>query len=122
MLTWQLFRKPRAATTMDKVQMNALLAELKAGAALAAGRQGQPQAKAPGGVDFSAMLKGAVSEVNASQARSEALAREFQLGNPKVSLEETMVAMQKSSLSFEFLAQVRNKVLTAYREIMNMQV
>ena len=102
--------------------MNALLAELKAGAALAAGRPGQPQARAPGSVDFSAMIKGAVNEVNASQSKSEGLAREFQLGNPKVSLEETIVALQKSSLSFEFLAQVRNKFVAAYREIMNMQV
>lgn len=102
--------------------MNALLAELKAGAALAAGRQGTPQAAAQGSVDFSSMLKGALNEVNASQGKAETLAREFQLGNPKVSLEESMVALQKSSLSLQFLVQVRNKVITAYHDIMNLQV
>ncbi len=102
--------------------MNALLAELKAGAALASGRKAAPPPAAQGSVDFSSMLKGALNEVNATQGKAETLAREFQLGNPKVSLEEAMVALQKSSLSFQFLVQVRNKVITAYHDIMNMQV
>lgn len=109
---------------MDKLQMNALLTELKAGAALAsgsrasikAGKAGQPPA------DFTALLRGALDQVNGSQEKSQALAREFQLGNPKVSLEDTMIALQKSSLSFQFLVQVRNKVVTAYHDIMNMPV
>lgn len=108
---------------MDKLQMNALLTELKAGATLAAGskaltkvKAGQPPA------DFTALLRGALDQVNGSQEKSQALAREFQLGNPKVSLEDTMIALQKSSLSFQFLVQVRNKVVTAYHDIMNMPV
>ena len=102
--------------------MNALLAELKAGAALATGRKDAPRTAAQGSVDFPSMLKGALNEVNASQGKAETLAREFQLGNPRVSLEEAMVALQKASLSLQFLVQVRNKVITAYHDIMNMQV
>ena len=107
--------------TMDKMQMNALLNELKAGAALASGSRGAAKA-GPQPVDFSALLRGTLDQVNGSQEKSQALAREFQLGNPKVSLEDTMVALQKSSLSFQFLVQVRNKVVTAYHDIMNMPV
>lgn len=99
--------------------MNALLAEIKAGAALASGSMGPVKAgQRP--AEFSAMLKGALEQVNDSQEKTQALAREFQLGNPNVSLEETMIALQKSSLSFQFLVQVRNKLVTAYHDIMNM--
>jgi len=106
---------------MENLRMNALLTELKAGAALAAGKNGTTQ-KAQSGFDFSAALRGAIGDVNGAQAKSETLAREFQSGNPKVSLEETMVSLQKASLSFQFLVQVRNKVVSAYHDIMNMQV
>jgi flagellar hook-basal body complex protein FliE len=106
---------------MDKIQMNALLTELKAGAALVSGSKGSAKAgQRP--VDFSALLRGTLDQVSDSQQKSQALAREFQLGNPKVSLEDTMVALQKSSLSFQFLVQVRNKVVAAYNDIMNTPV
>lgn len=106
---------------MDKLQMNALLTELKAGAALASGANA-PVKTGQRSLDFSALLRGALDQVNGSQEKSQALAREFQLGNPNVRLEDTMVALQKSSLSFQFLVQVRNKVVTAYHDIMNMPV
>ncbi len=106
---------------MDKVSMNALLAEMKAGSALAAGRKGASQA-AQRPADFAALLKGALGEVNDSQMKAQALAQQFQIGNPAVSLEETMVSLQKSSLSLQFLVQVRNRMVSAYHDIMNMQV
>jgi flagellar hook-basal body complex protein FliE len=50
------------------------------------------------------------------------MARDFQAENPNVSLEETMISMQQSQLSFQAVVQVRNKLVTAYNEMMNMQV
>jgi flagellar hook-basal body complex protein FliE len=50
------------------------------------------------------------------------LQREVQLDNPNVSLEETMVAMQKAQIGFQATLQVRNKLVQAYSDIMNMQV
>jgi flagellar hook-basal body complex protein FliE len=44
------------------------------------------------------------------------------LDNPTVSLEETMVAMQKAQIGFQATLQVRNRLASAYSEIMNMQV
>lgn len=114
--------------------MNALLAEMKAGAAMAsggaratraAGLAGSQAAEAKAGqksVDFSQILRGALNEVNNTQVKADSLGKEFQLGNPNVTLEETMVAMQKSSLSLQFLVQVRNKFVSAYHDIMNMPV
>ena len=85
------------------------------GAAPAAPTQG---AKA----DFSAAFAHALEGVNTRQKLSATMTREFQLENPKVSLEETMVATQKASISFQALIQVRNKLVSAYQDIMNMPV
>lgn len=72
--------------------------------------------------DFGAAFTRALDGVNAMQKQSEVMTREFQLDNPKVSLEETMVATQKASISFQALIQVRNKLVSAYQDIMNMPV
>ena len=74
------------------------------------------------GADFLQALKGALSAVNASQHGAAELAKQFQLNRDDVSLEETMVALQKANISFQALVQVRNKLISAYHEIMNMQV
>ena len=56
------------------------------------------------------------------QLQSSALQREVALDNPTVSVEQTMVAMQKAQISFQAAVQVRNKLVQAYSDIMNMQV
>jgi flagellar hook-basal body complex protein FliE len=81
----------------------------------------QPAA-ASGAPGFGDALKRALDGVNASQAKAETMTREFQAENPAVSLEETMVAVTKANIAFQALLQVRNKVVSAYQEIMNMQV
>jgi flagellar hook-basal body complex protein FliE len=79
-------------------------------------------AAAPAQEGFSSALKAALDGVNSAQKTAEGLAREFQLDNPAVSLEETMVSMQKANISFQAMVQVRNKVVAAYQDIMNMPV
>jgi flagellar hook-basal body complex protein FliE len=64
----------------------------------------------------------ALKGVSASQQEAERLQREVQLDNPTVSLEETMVAMQKAQIGFQATLQVRNRLVQAYSDIMNMQV
>jgi flagellar hook-basal body complex protein FliE len=75
-----------------------------------------------GGVSFGKSLEDAMANVSKMQNDSQTMAREFQAENPNVSLEETMISMQQSSLSFQAAVQVRNKLVTAYNEMMNMQV
>ena len=86
--------------------------------------QGQPIAKpkaaeVPG---FQQALTQALGSVSRSQEEATRLQREVQLDNPTVSLEETMVAMQKSQIGFQATLQVRNRLVQAYSDIMNMQV
>jgi flagellar hook-basal body complex protein FliE len=71
---------------------------------------------------FAGALKGALNSVSASQNEATRLQREVQLENPKVSLEETMVAIQKAQIGFQATLHVRNRMVQAYTDIMNMQV
>jgi flagellar hook-basal body complex protein FliE len=71
---------------------------------------------------FTGALKGALKSVSAAQNESSALQREVQLENPSVSLEETMVAIQKAQIGFQATLHVRNRMVQAYTDIMNMQV
>jgi len=56
------------------------------------------------------------------QKTAEADQLAFQSGSPDANLQDVMVSLQKASLSFQTMVQVRNKLVTAYQEIMNMQV
>ncbi len=86
---------------------------------------GAGAAAAAGGAEptnFSNVLSGALKQVSSAQLQAQALQREFTMENPNVSLEQTMVAMQKGSLSFQAAVTVRNRLVQAYSDIMNMQV
>lgn len=71
---------------------------------------------------FQNSFAGALNSISKSQATAAAMQREVQFDNPTVSLEETMIAMQKAQLGFQSAVQVRNKLVQAYTDIMNMQV
>ncbi len=71
---------------------------------------------------FSGALKSALTAVSASQNEATRLQQEVQLENPQVSLEETMVAIQKAQIGFQATLHVRNRMVQAYTDIMNMQV
>jgi flagellar hook-basal body complex protein FliE len=108
---------------MDTSAIDNLLAQLRvarppAGAAAAAARAGAPGQN----LDFAAMLKNSVAAVNASQVDAVRRARDFELGVPEANLNDAMIAMQKANLSFQQMVQVRNRLVSAYHDIMNMQV
>jgi flagellar hook-basal body complex protein FliE len=71
---------------------------------------------------FSGALNTALKSVSAAQNDSNRLQQEVQMGNPKVSLEETMVSIQKAQIGFQAALHVRNRMVQAYTDIMNMQV
>jgi flagellar hook-basal body complex protein FliE len=92
-------------------------------AAQAQAVQGQVGAAgAAGQGDFVASLASALRGVSESQNTATELQRQFQLENPNVSLEETMIAMSKSQINFQAAVQVRNKLVQAYEQIMQMPV
>jgi len=79
-------------------------------------------ARAVEGPGFQQALTKALRSVSDSQLKSDEMQRQVSLGNPTVSLEETMVAMQKSQIGFQATLQVRNRLVQAYSDIMNMSV
>jgi flagellar hook-basal body complex protein FliE len=71
---------------------------------------------------FSTMFSQAINKVAETQQTAGNLSRAFEQGEPGVSLTQVMVATQKASVSFQAMTQVRNKLVEAYQEVMNMQV
>ena len=72
--------------------------------------------------DFSNMLKQAVDGVNGMQLESKNAQQRFEMGDNLLSLAEVMLTKEKAVIAFEATVQVRNKVLEAYKQIMNMPV
>ena len=73
-------------------------------------------------VSFSDSLKAMLDKVNGQQLKADDLAQKFALGDDSVNLSDVMIERQKASLSLQATVQVRNKLVSAYHEIMNMQV
>lgn len=87
------------------------------------GHAGVRQVAGPGAEGgFSSAMKSALQSVSAAQNQATGLQREVQMENPAVSLEETMVAIQKAQIGFQAALHVRNRMVQAYTDIMNMQV
>lgn len=81
--------------------------------------------KAPGSEQgdgsFAAALKRSLTEVNQLQQKAEAAISALATGD-KVSMHDTMIAMEQADVSFRLMMQVRNKIVEAYQEILRMQV
>jgi flagellar hook-basal body complex protein FliE len=108
---------------MDTSAIDNLLAQLRVARAPSGGAAGAARSGAPGqSLDFAAMLKNSVASVNASQVDAVRRARDFELGVPEANLNDAMIAMQKANLSFQQMVQVRNRLVSAYHDVMNMQV
>ena len=71
---------------------------------------------------FSTAFKNALTAVSAAQNNATQLQNKVQMGEPGASLEETMIAMQKAQIGFQAALNVRNRMVQAYSDIMNMQV
>ena len=71
---------------------------------------------------FGSLLESSINKVNSMQNEANALKTSYELGEKDVDLPTVMISMQKASLGFEAVTQVRNKFLNAYQEIMNMPV
>jgi flagellar hook-basal body complex protein FliE len=118
---------------MSNMQIDAVLAQIRAMQAQVRGAGGPPSelAQAAAGVGgaaqapaspFANVLKQGLDQVNQAQARAADLATQFERGVPGVELPQVMLEMQKASVSFRAIAEVRNRFVNAYQEIMNMPI
>ena len=111
---------------IDITQISAMAAQMKTeiarmqSIALPAGvKPGEPRQS---GVDFAQALKAQLEQVSALDLGAKKLGERFALGDDSVNLSDVMLATQKSSIALQATIQVRNKLVTAYHDIMNMQV
>ncbi|HIE54270.1 MAG TPA: flagellar hook-basal body complex protein FliE [Chromatiaceae bacterium] len=74
------------------------------------------------GPGFEKILKESIQTVNELQQGASKVATAFEKGDPNVDLSQVMVELQKASVSFSAMVEVRNKLLSAYKDVMNMQV
>ncbi|WP_437884237.1 flagellar hook-basal body complex protein FliE [Pseudomonas sp. LRF_L74] len=106
------------------VEFNRLMLEMRSMQMDAMARQ-KPQVSAMpevGAPSFADMLGQAVGKVNEVQQASNQLATAFEMGQKGVDITDVMIASQKASVSFAAATQVRNKLVQAYQDIMQMSV
>jgi flagellar hook-basal body complex protein FliE len=101
---------------MSEMNINQVLAQMRSMSVEAAAKPQETTQES----DFAALLKQSIDGVNQSQQMSNQMARSFEGGNSEVSLAEVMIASQKASVSFQAMVQVRNKLVDAYKDVMNM--
>jgi flagellar hook-basal body complex protein FliE len=105
------------------LEIDSVLAQIRSLSSQA--RVGTSQAIAPqksGPSEFANLLSKGIDSVNQTEQSAGKLSDAFQRGDPGVELPQVMLEMQKASVSFRALTEVRNRVVSAYQEIMNMQV
>ena len=117
---------------MSSMQIDAVLSQIRSMQSQVRGVGGQPadlaqSAGIGGGVKsvsspFANVLKQGLDQVSATQAKADSLATQFERGVEGVELPQVMLEMQKASVSFRAVSEVRNKLVNAYQEIMNMPI
>ncbi|GKS68044.1 flagellar hook-basal body complex protein FliE [Nitrosomonas sp. PY1] len=107
---------------MDKSAIDSILQQLQSTSALASGTKKDGNVDSVGKVDFSEKLESAINQINNAQKKADTLSEQFISDQPNIDLHEVMISLQKANVSFQSMVQVRNKLVTAYQEVMNMQV
>jgi len=109
---------------MSSMNVQQLLAQMRVMEAQAATKPTafngieNPQPK----TDFSNVLSNSIDAVNEASQASSKMADAFEKGDPNVSVAQLMITMEKASVSFQAMTQVRNRLLSAYQDVMNMPV
>lgn len=112
---------------IDTSRIEAMVAQLRAAAAQAtppdSGVAGTGEtARAAGTVDFTTVLKSSLDQLNTMQMQSKELGERFARGDTSVSLSDAMLSMQKAGIAMQQTIQVRNRLVQAYQDIMNMGI
>ena len=108
---------------MSQLQIDQVLAQIRALSSQVQPETPAASAPAADGIStFANLLRSSIDQVNQTEQRANDLATAFQRGTAGVDLPQVMIEMQKASVSFRALAEVRNRLVSAYQDIMNMQM
>jgi flagellar hook-basal body complex protein FliE len=107
---------------MSTIDVNNLLAQMRQLSAQVRPAETALKTAAAPQADFGALFKASIAGVGDSQQQAGQMAAAFERGDPGADLGRTMVAIQKADLSLRAMTEVRNKLVDAYKDIMNMPV
>lgn len=107
---------------MDTTGIEQMLSVLRTTATQASGKAAEGGTNAAGGPDFSQVLQSSIDKVNQTQQQANQMAEKLAAGDTSQNLHEVMIALQTASISFQEMVQVRNKLVNAYQDVMNIQV
>jgi flagellar hook-basal body complex protein FliE len=111
---------------MSSMQITQVLAEMRALQARASGISEAPSFAASAASaqpsEFANLLKGSIDNVASMQNHAIALSDAYEAGDKSVDLTNVMLEVQKASLAFRAMTEVRNKLVDAYTQVMNMSV
>ena len=106
---------------MSDVNISQVISQLRSMSAAAQGGA-EAQATSGAGVDFSALLRSAVDKVNENQQHAAGMVEAYERGDTQADLTEVMIDLQKARVSFQAMVEVRNKLVSAYQDVMNMSI
>jgi len=105
-------------SSIEATRLLMQMRQLSLDAARAAAPAGESRSVHP--TDFTQAIKGAVTEVNRMQNGARELAAAFETGAPGVDITRVMLEVQKAGIAFRAMTEVRNKLVAAYQDVMNM--
>lgn len=107
---------------MSATLMRGVLDQIQTQAQQVSGQQRVNAGKQENAPSFSDALFNSISEINKTQLDAKNMTQQWMSGSSEIGLNDVMLSMQKSSISFSFGMQARNKMISAYQEIMNTPV
>lgn len=107
---------------MDRISVESVLGQIRAMQDMVSGHAAKAAPAAAGAADFAQVLRASLEHASSSEREAGRLSEAFEKGEPGTSLQDTVIAMQKASIEFQTIVQVRNRVVAAYQDMMNMQV
>ncbi|MGH8227407.1 MAG: flagellar hook-basal body complex protein FliE [Steroidobacteraceae bacterium] len=107
---------------MSQLQIDQVLAQIRALSSQIEPRAAPSAPASSGPSEFAQLLRSSIDKVNSGEQHASALASAFERGAPGVNLPQVMIEMEKASVSFRALTEVRNRLISAYQDIMNMQM
>jgi flagellar hook-basal body complex protein FliE len=107
---------------MSSIQIQQVLTEMRALQARASGAAVEGPAPGAQPTDFANLLKGTMDRIATMQNQATSLADSYEAGDKSVDLTKVMLEVQKAGLAFRAMTEVRNKLVDAYQQVMNMSV
>jgi len=104
---------------MIDMEINKVLTQMRSIEKAIAQPEPAPEA---GGADFGNAMLSAIEKVNEQSQAASHMVADFESGASTANVADVMVAMQKASISFQAMTEVRNKLVDAYQQIMNMPI